>query len=82
MPRWASRIDLYALTVRAERLHAIDAEDVVREGVRPAAVPGVGSDASFVREYARLWDTMHGKTSPWASDPEVWRIEFERRRKA
>lgn len=33
MPRWASRITLEVVSVRAERLHAIDDEDAKREGL-------------------------------------------------
>ncbi len=28
--------------------------------------------------YAKLWDTINGKTHPWASNPWVWAISFKR----
>lgn len=26
----------------------------------------------------RLWDGIHGKTSPWSSNPWVWAVTFKR----
>lgn len=40
MPRWASRITLAVVSVRVERLHAITADEVLREGVRLACDAG------------------------------------------
>lgn len=76
MPRWASRITLEVTAVRVERLHDISADDVVAEGIRPADVAGLGSDASFVQHYAALWDAINGKRATWASNPWVWKITF------
>jgi len=65
MPRWASRIDLDVVDVRAERLQEIDEADALREGVESREA------------YARLWDDINGEGS-WAANPLVWRIAFGR----
>ncbi len=70
MPRWASRITLEVTSVRVERLHAIDEQDAIREGVE---------DAGNARHAFRtLWDKINGKRASWATNPWVWRIEFRR----
>lgn len=90
MPRKASRIDLRVTAVRAERLHAITAEDAIAEGIVPAAVYGgkVGSwlPADDMRDrffddprlaYFWLWSEINGAASTQAN-PEVWVYTFER----
>lgn len=39
MPRWARRTKLEVVSVRVERLHAIDDADAIREGVRSGVIP-------------------------------------------
>lgn len=39
MPQWASRITIGVTSVRAERLHAVTAEDILAEGVRVPTTP-------------------------------------------
>jgi hypothetical protein len=77
MPRWASRIDLDVVSVRAERLHEITDDDALREGI-PAADGINRSMGRSPREaYCDLWVSLHGPDS-WASNSLVWRIEFRR----
>jgi len=72
MPRWASRISLEVVSVRAERLHEIDDADAWREGC-------TGAHTYSARdEYRDGWDDINGKRAPWDSNPWVWRIEFRR----
>jgi hypothetical protein len=78
MPRWASRLTLEVSDVRVERLHDISASDVVAEGIDPARVPGIGSDAALVDAYRQLWDSINGERSPWASNPWLWAVSFRR----
>ena len=69
-PRWASRETIELVSVRVERLHHIDEQDAIREGIEPI---------DFPREtFAKLWDAINGRVCPWASDPYVWRLEFRR----
>lgn len=70
MPRWACRTVLEIVSVRAERLQEITAEDVGREGVEYAANDPVGN-------FSSLWERIHGKGA-WDTNPWVWRIEFRR----
>jgi len=66
MPRWAARQWLRITGLRAERLQMISAEDAIAEG------------AQTIEAFALLWDRINGSTHPWASNPWVWRIEFEK----
>lgn len=66
MPRWASRIQLQVTGVRVERLHDLTDADARAEGVDSRA------------EFAALWDSISGDRAPWASDPWVWVVTFER----
>lgn len=75
MPRWASRLSLDIVSVRVERLHAIDDADAIREGV--LTLEG-GTAAPPRKVFADLWDTINGDRAPWSTNPWVWRVEFER----
>lgn len=75
MPRWASRLDLEVVNVRAEHLHDIDDADALREGV--LTLEG-GTTAPPREVFADLWDTINGERAPWSSNPWVWRVEFKR----
>lgn len=89
MPRWASRIDLEVVSVRVERLHAIDGDDVVREGIDPTphrchceacgmtSTLCTATQSSLVDEFAGLWRSINGADS-WRANPYVWRVEFKR----
>ncbi len=66
MPPWASRLTLRVTGHRVERLHRIDEDDARREGVADRAA------------FAALWDAINGKRAPWADNPWVHRVEFER----
>ena len=86
MPRWASRITLEITAIRVERLQEISEEDAEAEGVyehlREPQVECDGQvwhfpDASFVRGYISVWESIHGPGS-WAANPFVWVLEFKR----
>lgn len=86
MPRWASRITLEITAVRVERLQDISEEDAEAEGVYEyIGEPQVECDgqvlhfpdASFVRGYLSVWESIHGPGS-WAANPFVWVLEFKR----
>ncbi len=91
LPRWASRITLEVTAVRVERLQQISEEDAKAEGVEPYTgigpdqrVPGHGFDRALLSDqphrlpFADLWDSINGKRAPWASNPWVWCVNFER----
>jgi hypothetical protein len=91
MPRWASRITLRVTDVRVEHLQDITDDDAQREGVTPLDMIGKdqrifgdelhrtnGSDPhvlSFVVTWDTIYDDRHSLM--WASNPWVWRVEFE-----
>ncbi|MFG1462321.1 hypothetical protein V5F77_05420 [Xanthobacter sp. DSM 24535] len=77
MPRWASRITLYATDVRVQRLQDISEEDAWAEGVRNCgeadggrSIPGEGRDL-----FRSLWNTINGPGS-WDDNPWVCAISF------
>lgn len=90
LPRWASRLTLRVTDVRIERLQEISEEDAIAEGLvlwsDPPRVSTVhyGAELADVWEadarkaFARLWDSSNGKRAPWASNPWVWVVAFDR----
>lgn len=91
MPRWASRLTLDVVSVRAERLQDIDDADARREGVGALddyhdAIEYAGNvvrcgTAGIPRGvFASLWDSINGKRpgASWDANPWVWRVEFKR----
>ena len=82
MPRWASRITLEITEVRVERLQEITFEDAKAEGVPKelcniVTTPHMGY-LDTRSGYRALWDSINGKTHPWASNPWVWVVGFKR----
>lgn len=74
MPRWASRITLEVLEVRAEHLQAITPEDVLCEGV---GNPKRYDPSSVIEDFIFLWDSINAKRGyDWNSNPWVWVVEF------
>lgn len=67
-----TRITLEVTGARIERLQEISNEDIRKEGV---AVLGC---VTHRLNFEQLWDSLNGKTFPWASNPFVWAIEFRR----
>jgi hypothetical protein len=82
MPKEAARIFLKVTNVRVERLQDIAEEDARAEGFRVGDQPAGGnsSKASTARQaYMWTWQILYDKCDyPWASNPWVWAIEFER----
>lgn len=78
MPRWASRITLRVTDVRVERLQEISEADAVAEGCTARTYrDGRGHETATV-DFRCLWEAINGKRAPWASNPYVWRVAFER----
>jgi hypothetical protein len=85
MPRWASRITLEITNIRVERLQEITEEDAIKEGMKPnkfengfGQIYPSGGKTPHKRAFAILWDSINGDKHPWASNPWVWCIEFQR----
>jgi len=82
MPRDASRILLDVVSVRVERLQAIDCADIRAEGLSCPEhdFPGgfcVSECPSLRQAFAGTWDGIYG-AGTWAASPWVWRVEFRR----
>lgn len=90
MPRWASRITLDVVSVRAERLQDITEEEARAEGALFHDGHGVGHtgwrhdrDHGYVyptarASFAALWEAINGERASCASNPWIWRVEFRR----
>jgi hypothetical protein len=77
LPREFSRITLAIAEVRVERLQDISEADAKAEGVLPTPFERTPLNC-YVESYRLLWDSINGKTYPWASNPWVWAINFSR----
>lgn len=75
MRRADSRITLRVTSVRVERLQEISEQDAAAEGVSKADVTGW---ISYRTSFALLWDSINAERAPWASNPWVWVVAFER----
>lgn len=75
MPRWASRITLEIINVRAERLQEISLADALAEGIQWQP----GQRSAPVLDYAALWDSINSKRGwGWEKNPWVWVLAFTR----
>jgi hypothetical protein len=82
MPRWASRITLEIISVRAERLQDIREEDALAEGCTKESSNGTAFGPGHFTarlDFMMLWDSINAKRGcPWDANPWVWRIEVRR----
>lgn len=86
MPRWASRIQLEVMEVRAQRLQDISEEDAKAEGCQPwqygpdqtMTTGERGEDQPYRGGYACLWDEINDERATWKSNPWVWAYSFKR----
>ena len=89
MPRWASRITLEIVNIRAERVQDISEEDCFAEGIEPIECldcddlisihqNGDTHNEDPVPKYKYLWNTINAKRGyGWDANPWVWVIEFK-----
>lgn len=83
MPKWASRLTLRLLSVRAERLQAITEADAKAEGVSAWHDTTVGT--TYIPEFALRWDEVNKTRKDlhpsvdyhWIGNPWVWALTFE-----
>ncbi len=91
LPRDLSRILLDTVSGRLERLHDIDEEGAIWEGVglRLADTPDAEFNRALTRAlqkggardgFAFLWDHINGRRAgyAWKDNPWVWAVEFDR----
>ncbi|ACL06289.1 conserved hypothetical protein [Desulfatibacillum aliphaticivorans] len=76
MPRWACRLLLKVTGVREEPLRAISTEDIIAEGLS-TTLRGYTAEVDLKEQFIGLWDSLYGKTRPWASNPMVKALDFE-----
>lgn len=77
MPRAACRLVLEVTAVRVERLQEISLRDCMAEGCAEDS-RALGSANRWRHGYRTLWDSINAKRAPWASNPWVWVVEFQR----
>ncbi|CAK7025875.1 MAG: hypothetical protein DELT_02580 [Desulfovibrio sp.] len=91
MPRWAARIFLEVVSVRAERLQDISEEDAIAEGIQksiggmwcgaPHKAHGAPRQHNSAREaFADLWNSLYSNRpgQDWSANPWVWATTFNR----
>lgn len=88
MPRWASRLTLEVTAVKLERLQDITEADAIAEGIdqwsygRGGNNWGGGPNCETTRDpvtaFSWVWDAINGHKHPWASNPWVFAVTFER----
>ena len=92
MPRWASRLNVEIVDIRAQRLQDITEDDAADEGIvlTPCTHPdciaskknGLKSRCaadSFRGAFAVGWDKINGRRGyTWQSNPWVWCLSFRR----
>jgi hypothetical protein len=72
MPRWASRLTLEIVAVRAQRLQEISERDCCAEGCGSP----ITRDCKKPK-FRELWESINGAGS-WDANPWIWAIEFKR----
>lgn len=85
MPRWASRMTLRVLRVRAEPLGLISHRDAIDEGVHLDTLVEAGDLRAWeAREiharvpFSKAWDAVNAKRGfAWHTNPWVWAVRFE-----
>lgn len=84
MPRWASRITLEIRNVSVERLHDIDEEDAIAEGIATSSngvyfmdySHGIANACKPEFSFMTLWKSINGRDS-WDANPFVWVVGFK-----
>lgn len=86
MPKFAARIWLEVVSVRAEQLQDITEDDIRAEGILPDMVdsgavdPNGGWDidvADYYHPFMALWDRLNAKRGyGWDTNPWVFAVEF------
>lgn len=82
MPKEAARIWLMVTDVRVERLHDIDGQGVLREGLNSHVHPEADYFNGNQREmFEKLWNSTIKKSNlnlyGWDANPYVWVIDFK-----
>ena len=73
MVKWATRIWLEVLSIRAERLQEIDVDDITAEGLIAS------SNMDLIAVWIDLWDKLNAKRGyGWETNPWVMRYEFKK----
>jgi len=81
MPRWASRITLEVMDVRAERVQEINRDDALAEGVDLSMelFPHMNAPDKALARFPALWDSINAKRGcSFDVNPWVWVIDFKR----
>lgn len=77
MPKWAGRINLEVVRIRAEWVQDIKPIDCVSEGVHTPQTLGRSEGPVAVANFANLWDSINAKRGyDWGYNPPIWVIEF------
>ena len=79
MPKWAARLWLKVLKVRAERVQEISINDIRAEGVRDTRNEQNELLESYHEKWIQLWDSLNAKRGyGWDTNPWIFVYDFER----
>jgi hypothetical protein len=88
MPRWASRITLEIVNIRAERVQDISEQDALAEGARHITLSAIMSvpmpwdvrpPQGYRAGFKNLWDSINDPRGyGWKINPWAWVIEFKK----
>lgn len=78
LPRVDARLTLRVTAVRVERLQEITDADVSAEGMIADRGVETWYEGKARGIFERGWDSINGKRAPWASNPWVWVVTFEK----
>ena len=85
MPKWAARIWLEIVSIRAERIQDISEGDAMVEGVSghfdvvESGPHGATAVSDYRTGFKHMWTKIYGATGPksWDANPWVWAISFK-----
>lgn len=79
MPRWASRIDLEIISLRAQHLQDITDDDALAEGISFEEYCNAGGCKDAPRSvFQQKWDASKPAAYSWNKNPWVWVVEFRK----
>ncbi|MBI5014945.1 MAG: hypothetical protein HZB55_05565 [Deltaproteobacteria bacterium] len=79
MPRWASRLTLEVLELRAQRIQGIGSEDLQAEGGMWRTGDDSVSAEADREAFGRWWTEVNPESRfAWDQDPWVWVVRFRR----
>ncbi len=78
MPLWAVRHNPPIISVSASRLKTIYEKEIIREGLACSVFHTLPGSTDLAKLFISIWDSINDKKYPFAMNPWVFRVEFEK----